>query len=61
MHFMRSLQQAWTRNDSLVCVGLDPTPAKFPPHLRDEPDAVFAFCAAIGGAGRVLGWLIPSS
>ena len=47
MHFMRSLQQAWTRNDSLVCVGLDPTPAKFPPHLRDEPDAVFAFCAAI--------------
>jgi orotidine-5'-phosphate decarboxylase len=47
MHFMRSLQQAWTRNDSLVCVGLDPTPAKFPPHLRDEPDAVFAFCTAI--------------
>jgi len=47
MHFMQSLQQAWTRNDSLVCVGLDPEPAKFPAHLRDLPDAVFAFCAAI--------------
>ena len=28
-------------------VGLDPEPAKFPAHLRDAPDAVFAFCAAI--------------
>ena len=47
MHFMPSLQAAWTRNDSLVCVGLDPDPAKFPAHLRGTPDAVFAFCAAI--------------
>jgi orotidine-5'-phosphate decarboxylase len=47
MHFMQSLQHAWTRNDSLVCVGLDPEPAKFPAHLRDTPDALFAFCAAI--------------
>jgi orotidine-5'-phosphate decarboxylase len=47
MHFMQSLQAAWQRNDSLVCVGLDPTPAKFPVHLRDEPDAVFGFCRAI--------------
>jgi orotidine-5'-phosphate decarboxylase len=47
MHFMQSLQQAWTRNDSLVCVGLDPEPAKFPEHLRGTPDAVFDFCRAI--------------
>jgi orotidine-5'-phosphate decarboxylase len=47
MHFMQSLQQAWVRHDSLVCVGLDPEPAKFPAHLRDAPDAVFTFCAAI--------------
>ena len=47
MHFMQSLQQAWTRNDSLVCVGLDPEPAKFPAHLRDTPDAAFDFCRAI--------------
>ncbi|EIM04812.1 MULTISPECIES: orotidine-5'-phosphate decarboxylase [Rhodanobacter] len=47
MHFMQSLQQAWTRNHSLVCVGLDPEPAKFPAQLRDAPDAVFDFCRAI--------------
>ena len=47
MHFMQSLQQAWKDHDSLVCVGLDPEPAKFPAHLRDRPDAVFDFCAAI--------------
>jgi orotidine-5'-phosphate decarboxylase len=47
MHFMPSLQQAWTRNNSLVCVGLDPEPAKFPAHLKGRPDAVFEFCRAI--------------
>ncbi len=47
MHFMQSLRQAWARNDSLVCVGLDPEPSKFPAHLRDDADAVFTFCAAI--------------
>jgi orotidine-5'-phosphate decarboxylase len=47
MHFMQSLHHAWQRNHSLVCVGLDPEPAKFPAHLRDAPDAVFAFCRAI--------------
>ena len=47
MHFMQSLQHAWTRTRSLVCVGLDPEPAKFPAHLREDADAVFKFCAAI--------------
>ncbi|UGB44906.1 orotidine-5'-phosphate decarboxylase [Frateuria edaphi] len=47
MHFMQSLHQAWQRNDSLVCVGLDPEPAKFPAHLRDTSDAVYTFCRAI--------------
>ena len=47
MHFMQSLQQAWARNNSLVCVGLDPEPAKFPTHLQGHPDAVFEFCRAI--------------
>ncbi|OOG66169.1 orotidine-5'-phosphate decarboxylase [Rhodanobacter sp. B04] len=47
MHFMQALQQAWTRNNSLVCVGLDPEPSKFPAHLRGNPDAVFEFCRAI--------------
>ena len=47
MHFMQSLQQAWAHHDSLVCVGLDPEPSKFPAHLQGKPDAVFTFCAAI--------------
>jgi orotidine-5'-phosphate decarboxylase len=47
MGFMQSLRQAWQRNDSLVCVGLDPEPARFPAQLRDDPDAVFAFCTGI--------------
>ncbi|OOG47878.1 orotidine-5'-phosphate decarboxylase [Rhodanobacter sp. C01] len=47
MHFMQSLQQAWKNHDSLVCVGLDPEPSKFPAHLRGDPDAVFEFCRAI--------------
>ena len=47
MTFMQSLQTAWQRNASLVCVGLDPEPARFPAHLRGRTDAVFEFCRAI--------------
>lgn len=47
MTFSQLLSGAWQRNDSLVCVGLDPEPARFPAALRDDPDAVFAFCRAI--------------
>ena len=47
MSFMQQLRTRWREADSLLCVGLDPEPARFPAHLRDEPDAVFAFCRAI--------------
>jgi orotidine-5'-phosphate decarboxylase len=47
MTFIETLKQAWHRNRSLVCVGLDPEPAKFPAHFRDQPDAIFEFCRAI--------------
>ena len=47
MGFMQDLRQAWQRNDSLVCVGLDPEPSRFPAALRDDGDAVFRFCTAI--------------
>ena len=47
MTFIASLAAAWKRNDSLLCVGLDPDPAKFPAHLKGRDDAIFAFCAAI--------------
>ncbi|MEO5595795.1 MAG: orotidine-5'-phosphate decarboxylase [Lysobacteraceae bacterium] len=47
MSFVSSLKSRWQSANSLVCVGLDPEPAKFPAHLRNDPDAVFAFCRAI--------------
>jgi len=47
MTFMQSLAEAWRQNDSLVCVGLDPEPTKFPAHLRGDPDAIFSFCRTI--------------
>jgi orotidine-5'-phosphate decarboxylase len=47
MTFIETLNAAWRRNDSLVCVGLDPEPAKFPTHLGDHPDAIFEFCRKI--------------
>ena len=47
MSFIAALTQAARTNDSLVCVGLDPEPAKFPAHLRGAPDAIFAFCREI--------------
>ena len=47
MTFMHSLRAAWQRNDSLVCVGLDPEPARFPARFAGDDDAVFAFCRDI--------------
>src|SRR6185312_16041373 len=47
MTFIESLRQAWQRNRSLVCVGLDPEPSRFPAHLREDPNAMFAFCRDI--------------
>ncbi len=45
--FGERLRLAATRADSLVCVGLDPDLRRFPAHLRDEPEAVLHFNAAI--------------
>lgn len=47
MHFMQQLQIRWARANSLVCVGLDPEPAKFPARLKNRDDAIFAFCRDI--------------
>jgi len=45
--FIDSLKSAWQRTHSLLCVGLDPEPAKFPGALANRPDAIFDFCRAI--------------
>ncbi|GAB3538929.1 orotidine-5'-phosphate decarboxylase [Noviherbaspirillum agri] len=47
MTFIEKLTAAWTANNSLLCVGLDPDIAKFPAHLQSQPDAIYAFCKAI--------------
>ena len=47
MQFIPALATAWHDRDSLLCVGLDPDPAKFPAHLQNKPEAIFQFCSAI--------------
>ena len=47
MNFVDKLRTRWREADSLVCVGLDPDPARFPETLLDDPDALFAFCRDI--------------
>lgn len=46
MSFLPTLDAASRRNRTLLCVGLDPEPARFPAHLRGD-DAVFEFCRAV--------------
>ena len=43
MNFMKKLELAVRRNDSLVCVGLDPALSKLPESLRGRPDAIYEF------------------
>lgn len=50
MHFVAALKHRWQQADTLVCVGLDPEPAKFPAAFANEPDAVFRFCRDIADA-----------
>src|SRR3546814_13637959 len=47
MNFMEALGQRWDEAGSLVCVGLDPKPAKFAARFADDADAVFSFCRDI--------------
>jgi orotidine-5'-phosphate decarboxylase len=47
MKFTQLLAAAAQKNDSLLCVGLDPDPARFPAHLQGRTEAIFEFCAAI--------------
>ncbi|HQR22088.1 MAG TPA: orotidine-5'-phosphate decarboxylase [Burkholderiaceae bacterium] len=45
--FRERLAARWHAADSLLCVGLDPDPARFPLHLRTGDDAIFEFCREI--------------
>jgi orotidine-5'-phosphate decarboxylase len=45
--FMQMLRDRWNSANSLVCVGLDPEPSRFPARFANDPDAIFDFCRAI--------------
>lgn len=45
--FIDRLNSAWAARNSLLCVGLDPDPTRFPAHLAGRPDAIFEFCRTI--------------
>src|SRR3989344_5528122 len=54
MNFTDQLAQAQRLNDSLLCVGLDPEPSKFPGAWKGQPDRICDFCAAIVDATKDL-------
>jgi orotidine-5'-phosphate decarboxylase len=54
MKFTEMVLQAERANDSLLCVGLDPEPARFPGAWKDDPARIFDFCGAIVDATKDL-------
>jgi orotidine-5'-phosphate decarboxylase len=47
MTFLEQLAAAQAQNQSLLCVGLDPEPGRFPDALRGQTSKIYDFCAAI--------------
>lgn len=47
MNFLDMLRHAERQNGSLLCVGLDPEPARFPATLQGDASKIYDFCAAI--------------
>ncbi len=50
MNFRDHLIAAEARAGSMLCIGLDPEPARFPGDWRDDPRRIHDFCAAIVAA-----------
>ena len=47
MTFLDMLRDAATQNNSMLCVGLDPEPTRFPAGMQGDPHKIYDFCAAI--------------
>ena len=47
MNFLEHLQGAERQNCSLLCVGLDPEPSKFPAGMKGDASKIYDFCAQI--------------
>ena len=45
--YISKLTEAWQKNNSLLCVGLDPDLIKLPAQFQTQPDGIFEFCRAI--------------
>lgn len=54
MRFTDTLAAATSRHDSLLCVGLDPDPARFPGAWRGDAARIHDFCAGIVDATKDL-------
>ena len=54
MRFIDKLRAAQSRHHSLLCVGLDPEPSKFPAPWKGDASRIFDFCAAIVDATKDL-------
>lgn len=50
MPFNHALRAAATRNQSLLCIGLDPDPQRMPAGLAQSADPTYDFCMAIAEA-----------
>lgn len=47
MNFLDMLRGAERQNQSMLCVGLDPEPGRFPTRIRGEAGKIYDFCARI--------------
>ena len=47
MTFLDMLSAAERQNQSMLCVGLDPEPSRFPGKLKGDANKIYDFCAAI--------------
>ena len=54
MNFLDQLTRAERLHDSLLCVGLDPEPAKFPGAWKGDASRIYDFCARIVDATKDL-------
>ncbi len=47
MTFLEMLRAAAAQNQSMLCVGLDPEPSRFPENFQDDASKIYDFCASI--------------
>lgn len=45
--YISKLNAAWQKNNSLLCVGLDPDLTKLPAYFQQHPEGIVEFCRAI--------------